>query len=148
MRLSELAARWWGVAPSRTHIVVPLSLVAALYWASSLPGIPLPDDPALYGVFHWLSPTVQNALHVPAYAGLTLTWRWALRAWLRNSSACAIAACVIALACGVLDEWNQSFVPGRFASLTDLVLNGMGVALGIWLAAWIGKAYRVMPPAV
>jgi VanZ family protein len=34
----------------------------------------------------------------------------------------------------VFDEWHQSFVPGRFASLTDVVLNVLGAVLGIWLA--------------
>lgn len=145
MSLSEPAARWWGVAPSRTHIVVPLILAAALYWASSLPGVPSPEDPALYGVFLWLPPALQNALHVPAYATLTLAWRWALRAWLRTPNACALATCAIALACGLLDEWNQSFVPGRFASLTDIVLNGVGVALGAWLAARIESRAAVIP---
>jgi VanZ family protein len=145
MSLSELAARWWGVAPSRTQIVLPLLLVASLYWASSLPGIPSPEDPVLYGVFLWLPPTLQNALHVPAYAILTLAWRWALRAWLRSPSACALAACAIALVCGVLDEWNQSFVPGRSASLTDIVLNGVGVAVGIGLAAWIESRTAAIP---
>jgi hypothetical protein len=145
MRLSELAMRWWRVTPSRTHIVLPLILVAALFWASSLPGIPSPDDPALYGVFLWLPPTLQNALHVPAYASLTLAWRWALRAWSRTAGTGALAACVIALACGVLDEWNQSFVPGRYASLTDIALNGAGVALGMGLAAWIESKTAAIP---
>jgi VanZ family protein len=119
------------------HIVLPLMLVAILYGLSSMPGTPRPDDPAIYGVFYWLPPSLQNAMHVPAYAALTLAWRWALRAWLRNPGACVLAACVTAFACGVLDEWNQSFVPGRYASLTDIALNGVGVALGIRLAAWI-----------
>jgi hypothetical protein len=145
MTLSVLAARWWGVTPSRTHIAVPLLFVAVLYGLSSMPGTPLPDDPAIYGVFYWLPPSVQNALHVPAYAALTLSWRWALRAWLRTPNACVFGACAIAFACGVLDEWNQSFVPGRYASLTDIVLNGAGVALGIWLAAWIESRAAAIP---
>jgi hypothetical protein len=124
---------------------LPLFLVAALYWVSSLPGVPSPDDSALYGVFLWLPPTLQNALHVPAYATLALAWRWALRAWLRTPNACALAACAIALACGLLDEWNQSFVPGRVASLTDVVLNGVGVALGMGLAAWIESKTAAIP---
>jgi hypothetical protein len=142
MKLSALAARCARVTPSKLHISLPLLLMAALYWSSSLPGTPLPDDPALYGLLNWLPPTVQNVLHVPAYAALTLAWRWALRAWLRTPATRLLGACGIAFACGLLDEWHQAFVPGRFASLTDVALNATGVALGIWLAAWIGSRAR------
>ena len=146
MSLSALAARCARVTPKRIHVVLPLLFMAVLYWLSSLPGTPLPDDPALYGLFFWVPPLVQNALHVPAYAALTLGLRWALRAWLRAPSASALGACAIASACGVLDEWHQSFVPGRYASLTDVVLDVAGVALGIWLAAWIrSKAGTIQP---
>jgi hypothetical protein len=139
MNFFTLAARCTRVTPSKIHVALPLLIMAVLYWLSSLPGTPLPDDPALYRLFHWVPPSVQNALHVPAYAALTLAWRWALGAWLRTSSAAALGACAIATACGVLDEWHQSFVPGRYASLTDVVLDVAGVALGIGLAAWISS---------
>jgi VanZ family protein len=48
------------------------------------------------------------------------------------------------LAYGLFDEWHQSFVPGRFASLGDVGLNVAGVALGIWLSAWIGSKARTV----
>src|SRR5262245_8857594 len=142
MNLSARAARCALVIPSKIHVSLPLLLMAVCYWFSSLPGTPLPDDFALYRLLNWLSPTVQNMLHVPAYAALTLAWRWALRAWLRTPAARMRGACAIAFAWGLLDEWHQAFVPGRFASLTDVALNATGVALGIWLAAWIGSRAR------
>jgi VanZ family protein len=40
---------------------------------------------------------------------------------------------------GVFDEWHQSFVPGRYASLTDVALDVAGAVLGIWLAARMGR---------
>ena len=110
--------------------------MAVLYWLSSLPGTPLPDDPAVYALFYWVPPSVQNTLHIPAYAILWWAWRWALDAWLRLPIARATGACAIASAYGVFDEWHQSFVPGRYASLTDVMLDVAGVALGIALAAW------------
>ena len=148
MKLYALVARCVRLRPRRLHVVVPLFFVALLYWLSSQPGTPLPDDPAFYRLLHWVPPSVQNALHVPAYAALTLAWRWALGAWLRTPSAAAFGACVIASACGVLDEWNQSFVPGRFASLTDIALDVAGVALGIWLAAWMGSRAQTIQQQV
>jgi VanZ family protein len=103
-----------------------------LYWLSSLPGVPAPDDPAAYAVFHWVPPSVQNVLHVPAYAALAWAWRWALVAWLRHTVAIAVSAFAVAALYGLIDEWHQSFVPGRYASLTDVALDAVGAALGIW----------------
>ena len=139
MSLAALAARCTRVTPSKIHVALPLLFMAVLYWLSSLPGTPLPDDPALYGLFYWVPPSVQNALHVPAYAALTLALRWALGAWLRAPSAAALGACAIASVYAFLDEWHQSLVPGRYGTLTDVVLDVAGVALGIWLVYWISS---------
>ena len=142
MNLSVLAARCAQAKPQRIHVVVLLLIMAALYWLSSLPGVPLPDEPDVYAVFLWVPPSVQNALHVPTYAALSWAWRWALQAWLRRASAQVIGAGAIASIYGALDEWHQSFVPGRFASLTDVTLDVAGTVLGIWLAARWFRAAR------
>jgi hypothetical protein len=142
MNFSALATRCARATPTKRHVALPLLIMGVLYWLSSLPGTPLPDDPALYALFYWMSPSVQNALHVPAYAALGGAWCWALGAWLRVPVARAIGACAIASAYGVLDEWHQSFVPGRYASLTDVALDVAGAVLGIWLVAWIRSIPR------
>lgn len=38
----------------------------------------------------------------------------------------------IALLVGILDEVNQMFIPGREASLTDVLLNGIGIGLAFF----------------
>ena len=139
MNLSTLVARCMRTTPKKTHVAVPLLIMAAFYWLSSLPGTVFPDDPLHYSLFLWIPPSVQNALHVPAYAVLAGAWRWVLCAWLRSSNAQTFGAWTIAVAYGVFDEWHQSFVPGRVASLTDILFNVIGVALGIWLAAWASR---------
>ncbi|MHB8171488.1 MAG: VanZ family protein [Thermincolia bacterium] len=52
-------------------------------------------------------------------------------------------AVVTAILYGVTDEWHQSFVPGRTASVKDLVANGVGAALGqmpgVYLEKWAAK---------
>ncbi len=139
MNLPELAVRCAQFTPKKIHAAMPLLIMAVLYWLSSIPGTQLPDSPALYSLFYWITPSVQNALHVPAYAALSGASHWALGAWLRGSSRRAIGACMIASAYGVFDEWHQSFVPGRYASLTDVMLNVTGAALGIWITAWASR---------
>jgi len=148
MNLAEMVARYARMTPSKLLVGLPLLIMGAFYWLSSLPGTQMPDDPALYGLFYWVPPSAQNALHVPAYAALAWSWCWALGAWLPVPVARAFAACSIASAYGVFDEWHQSFVPGRYASLTDVILNVAGAVLGIWLAAWIGSRTRTIKPQV
>ena len=139
MSFSALAARYARVTPRKLHVAFPLLVMAVLYWLSSLPGTPLPEDPAHYGLIYRMPSWMQNALHVPAYAVLAWTTWWALGAWIRVPSARVISACAIASAYGIFDEWHQVFVPGRYASLIDVVLDLTGVAVGIWLAVWIGS---------
>jgi VanZ family protein len=148
MNFSVLAARCARATPSKRRVALPLLIMGVYYWLSSLPGTPLPDDPALYAVFYWVPPSVQNALHVPAYAALAWALCRALGAWLRVPVARAIVACAIASAYGVFDEWHQSFVPGRYASLTDVTLDVAGAVLGIWLATWIGSGARTIKPQI
>jgi hypothetical protein len=135
--LCALVARLMKVTPSRFHIFFPLLFMAGLFWVSSLPGMPVTGDPAIDSLFYWIPPIVQNVLHIPAYAVLTLALRWSVRAWLRALNTAALGACAIASAFAVFDEWHQGFVPGRHASPADVMLDLVGVALGIWLAAWI-----------
>ena len=148
MNFAEMVARYARMTPSKLLVGLPLLIMGAFYWLSSLPGTPMPDDPALYGLFYWVPPSAQNALHVPAYAALAWSWCWALGAWLPVPVARAFAACSIASAYGVFDEWHQSFVPGRYASLTDVILNVAGAVLGIWLAAWIGSKTETIKPQI
>ena len=149
MNFSALALRCARATPSKLRVALPLLIMGVFYWLSSLPGTPLPGDPTLlYGLFYWVPPSVQNALHVPAYAALAWAWCWALGAWLRVPTARGFSACVIASAYGLFDEWHQSFVPGRYASLTDVTLDIAGAVIGIWLAAWIASRARSIEPQI
>jgi hypothetical protein len=124
------------------RVAVPALIMGGSYWLSSVPGTPLPDDPAFYAVFVWMPSSVQNALHVPAFAGLALAWSWALAAWVHAESAAAIGAFAITATYAVLDEWHQSLVPGRFASLTDIAFDIGGTAFGVWLWVRLGFGRR------
>ena len=101
MNFSALAARCARVTPSKRHVALPLLIMGVLYWISSLPGTPLPDDPALYAVFYWVPPSVQNALHVPAYAPSRGHCAGRSASGCVLSVARAIGACAIASAYGV-----------------------------------------------
>ena len=55
------------------------------------------------------------------------------------SGTTALAFCVVY---GVLDEWHQSFVPGRDASFSDVAADAVGALAGIALHALISRRRR------
>ena len=103
------ARRWW--------------ILAGLYMAGLFGLSSVPDDPKKPGVAEYFPrPALQNALHVPAYAGLSFVlWKG-----LRGRRHAALLAAVIATVYGALDEVHQMFVVGRTASVTDALANTLG----------------------
>jgi hypothetical protein len=146
MNPSELAASCTRITPKRTHLAAPLLMMVLLYWLSSVPGTALPDDPKLYALFYWVPPSLQNAAHVPAYAALAWAWHWALGAWIRSNRATVATVFILAAGFGFLDEWHQSFVPYRYGSLTDVALNTLGCAIGIYAFQWARNTTRIARP--
>src|SRR4051812_24217892 len=112
--------------PPKVYIAGPLLVIGILYWLGSIPGVRLAGAPEVYALFYWISPELQNLLHVPAYAALGGAWCWVLRAWSRSTSTIILLAAGISSLYGAFDEWHQSFVPGRYASITDIVLDVAG----------------------
>ena len=90
--------------------------------------------------------------HVAVYAALALLLAWAWsgnwpprRPSLRSASLVLLAVGLIA----ALDEWHQSFVPGRFGRATDVLIDVAGASLAL-LALWLfgRKATKVPTESV
>lgn len=109
----------------------PVLLMACLFGASSIPG-DMPGEPP--GPMAWLPPGLQNLLHVPAF-GL-LAWLWirglAPRFRLRTR---LVAGISLTIAYALVDEWHQSYVPGRYSSATDVLADAAGAFLAAILFA-------------
>lgn len=116
----------------------PVVYSGVLWWFSSQPRM--------------LGPEVDDKLaHVLAYALLGALWT---RAWwfTTRQSMNQVAATSIALSAGygVIDEVHQSFVPGRTASVADVLADGVGAISGTLLLlaiyaatrAWAGRSGR------
>ncbi len=86
-----------------------------------------------------------NLLHVPAYAGLTLLLAWTISGAARPRRLGALLlACVAALSIGVTTELLQQYVPGRYPTLLDALLNAGGCGLAVWLVVrtrWFGRGF-------
>jgi len=107
--------------------LLAVAYMAALFLLSSIP-----DDDGLGSRILFPPPSVQNLLHVPVYAGLTWIWWRALTT--PKPLAKAGWAATIAISYGALDEVHQMYVPGRYASVTDALLNAAGAAA---VVAWV-----------
>ena len=101
---------------------------------SVVPGQARPGD----SVFVWLAsatPTLlQKLLHVIAYAVLAFLCMWTLDD-IESRPIRITTALAITIATGALLEWYQLFVPGRFGTVTDVILNAVGAILGVLGAA-------------
>ena len=98
----------------------------------------------IFGIFYWAdSPSISqigvfnpySLLHIPLYGILTFLLLRAVRSNFGGKfSSRLLIAGVIAAVVGVLDEWNQYFIPGRDASVGDVLLDWIGIGLVIFLA--------------
>lgn len=100
---------------------------------SIVPGQPQPGDSA----FVWFvaaTPTVlQKSMHVVVYMALIPLLVWTLHE-VESASRRLTFAVAITICLGTLLEVSQVFIPGRYGSLGDIVLNGFGALLGAYLA--------------
>ena len=71
-----------------------------------------------------------KAVHLGIYLVLGATLAWAQRHGRRGSVLLFLS---LGMVYGVLDEWHQSFVPGRDPSWGDWVADAAGVVLGYFL---------------
>ncbi len=122
-------------AAQRLYCLGPLVVMAAIFVTSSLSGT-LPASPLLL-----VSAPLRNFAHIPAYAPLGASLCLALprhRGW-----PMAALALVLTFGYGVLDEWHQSFVPGREVSGPDLLRDVLGGCIGIGL---VRRQWAHKPP--
>jgi len=118
-----------------TRAALTLLLTILLLVLSLIPGRAEPGD----SVFVWavaMTPTLlQKLMHLLLYAVLAFLWAWTLEA-LESVRVRFVVAALLAVSFGAVMELAQTYVPGRFGTLTDALLNGAGAALGL-LMAWM-----------
>jgi len=144
--LFALLRRWLGL-PAWVRALLPSALAGAIWWGSSLTPAPRPPDP----LRDWL----HNGAHVVAFAALAgailLSGPVGPRATLPPGRGWPVTSALLGAAYGAIDEWHQSFVPGRCSSYGDLLSDACGAVLGVavvsallcdrsvarWLPCWL-----------
>jgi hypothetical protein len=119
--------------PLPYRYLIVLVFIAIIVALSITPGRAQPGDT----VFSWLyvntAAPVQKVLHLVIYAALVMLWMWALEA-VGSRSLRAVLSVTLAIGLGAVLEWYQLSVPGRFGTLTDVLLNSAGAFIGLLLA--------------
>ncbi|MCU0230140.1 MAG: VanZ family protein [Acidobacteria bacterium] len=113
---------------ARGRLAAPLVLMAAIALASHTAqpiGLPGGSD---------------KLVHALVFGLLATLWFWARRTAVGPGRA-ALEAVLISVFWGALDEFHQSFVPGRTADGFDLLADTAGAALAA-LACWIAARVR------
>ncbi|MXZ00503.1 VanZ family protein [Candidatus Poribacteria bacterium] len=104
-----------------------LLYMALIFAVSSMeqPPLPMPQ-------FEWL--TIDKLYHFIEYAILGGLLAWAFvkaKPPIVPSALIWVLAAVISILYGASDEWHQTFVPGRFATLADWVADALGSIAGV-----------------
>ncbi len=111
-----------------SHYLPPLILMALIFVMSS---IPMDGKSERLKFMTDLAPTVQNILHIPVFDLLAYLWLRSLAKHGFSRIQKLISTMIITVGYGILDEVHQLFVPGRYASLSDVVMNILGITIGI-----------------
>ena len=134
--LYTLSPRLWRLG----FVAASLAWMGMIFYLSSLSKDDA--DRALESpIVSWLGPLESYAAHLALYGVLASLIQASIRSWKPAAGYqlwWVLAAAAFATLYGVSDEYHQSFVPGRSASIVDVLVDGVGAASaagGLWLLA-------------
>ena len=113
-------------------------MLVALYMLMILATSLIPMDREIEGLnlIINIKPHIQNFLHIPVYALLAILWFRLFDQYQTDQRKSLYLVLMITIGFGIINEWIQFFIPGRYLSLSDMIFNTIGVICGI-------LAYRV-----
>ena len=141
---------FWSRKPSsKAWVALPIGYMIIL---QVLTGLPKPESlrkfdsnefivrfsEELFDYPFWL----QDLSHLPLFFGLAWLWSWFLGSPAQLTSAISNKALLLSLGYGFFNELIQAFIPQRFPSVGDLVMNTCGVALGIYFHSLLCRSIR------
>ncbi len=105
----------------------PLYMVL-IFGLSSIPGVAQHGE---FNILMHINSTWQNMLHIPLFGGLQLLWLSVFNKYWGQRWQHLLLGFVLTVGYGVLDEFHQYFVAGRYASLSDIFHDAIGALVGI-----------------
>jgi len=125
--------------PAKQRIFIPLAYMLGIFALSSIPDTGRIES-QVDKIFQWVSPELQNLLHIPLFGGLAGCWYWALKPWIIGVNGRIAIAFIFTTIYSFADEYHQLSVPGRFGSFTDIGLNTIGSILVLAMIAIHNRA--------
>jgi VanZ family protein len=112
------------------YLILTFCYIGVIFYLSSLPESSLSSGNSTIEKIFW------NFAHIPLYAILAILLSYTLRN--RNKSNYSFFksnwnVLIIALCIAIFDELNQARIPGRNASLTDILLDSIGIIIALWI---------------
>lgn len=132
-----MSGRWACFARCEGTVGRPLAMAALAVWIASVAAVAymsLLPDVEMPGDF----PDVDKVYHLAGYAWLAFLPCFAFA---RKRVGLFASLSMILVGCAL--EYAQGFVPGRMASLGDMIANTAGVALGVVVGRIL--RYRLIP---
>jgi len=116
------------------NFLIPISFMMLIFISSSIP-----MDKEIKGleIVMKIDPGLQNVLHIPIFVLLSYFWlrsfyylKFSVKRGLFLSFLCTITF-------GVLDEFYQILIPGRYCSIGDMLFNFTGSIIGGMIGAFL-----------
>jgi VanZ family protein len=110
------------------YLIYPIGYMLIIFTLSSIP-----MDRQIEGLnlLINLDSDLQNFLHIPLFGYLAVLWIKALGKHNKRYSRTIFWTLTITILFAIFDEIYQYFIPGRFASFMDVILNLMGSLFGV-----------------
>jgi VanZ family protein len=126
-------------APPIVWMAVVLAMSSGEFSAENTAGV---LHPLLTWLFPGLTPEhvglahalARKGAHLTEYAILAVLWRRAFTRGGASAPAAARGALALSVACAVIDESHQAFVPNRTGSAGDVMIDSLGALLALLLA--------------
>lgn len=113
------------------RLLPPLVWMGVIYLLSDQPALPYPQDLD--------SRLVSIAGHFSVFAVLAVLFWWALGLTGVTGTRRKVLAVGLAILYGVVDEWHQSFVPGRTPDVYDVLTDAAGAVVAMLVVTWIER---------
>lgn len=113
------------------RLLPPVVWMGVIYALSDRSTLPYPDDLD--------AKLVSIAGHFTVFAVLAVLFWWALGLGRMAAGHRAVTAAVLAVVYGVVDEWHQSFVPGRTPDVLDILTDAAGAIVAMLVMTWMDR---------
>jgi len=107
-----------------------VTIMVLIFIASATPGEEIPE----FGNFDLI---VKKGGHMIGYLLLAIACFLAAYGDTKNVTRSVVISLCLSVAYAVLDEYHQSFTPGRFPSAMDIGIDTIGAVIGVSISAFV-----------